>query len=411
MNKEEFADKAAELAASAWEYGFAKGVNDTVETYSKKLAEKQKAVDAAYEEGYKDGHSAALASINLSQPSEDEIEPTPEVVPEVVPEYTLENTGVEGFMNDQTYYTPGFATGTGLTVVDEYYKGAKEGSKQSWTEKPAKIPVEFDSIDGVEPVNGIYNFVPGREYTYFKTEGGNVVRGKFKTKPNTVKMIEMADECPVVNIRDLGGYPCEGGHVGYNRVIRSATLKELKAGCANAKILQQIGVTDEITFSSSNPARTDLGLWKGVYYGIDAYTTVLTKSTQWSKIKSIFARILNDVKDGGCALIHCYAGTDRSGTVAALLLGVLGVCEGDVIKDWEMTSFSCWFNRVRISDWETRDVVKQECPEGQLRQFFQKMKSLYGKNGESYQKQCEAFLKKCGITAAQIADLKKYMIV
>ena len=421
MGKEELKTNAADIVDSAWEFGFANGVNVTAETYKKKLDEKQKAVDdaqaaleeaqkaaaEAYDNGFRDGHKAALENAGLTNPTEDEVEP----MPEIVPEYTLENSGVEGFMKDQTYYAPGFATGTGLTVVNEYYKGAKEGTKQSWTEKPAKIPVEFDSIEGATPVNGIYNLIPGREYTYFKNEGGNVIRGKFKTKPNTVRMIEMADECPVVNIRDLGGYKCEGGHVGYNRVLRSATLKQLTKDCDNAKILKQIGVTDEITFSSSNPARTDLGLWKGAYYAIDAYTTVLTKSTQWPKIKSIFTRILSDVKEDGCALIHCFAGTDRSGTVSALLLGVLGVSEGDIIKDWEMTSMCCWFNRVRISDWETREVVRQECPEGQLRQTFQKMKSLYGKNGETFQQQCEAFLMKCGITATQIADLKKYMIV
>lgn len=407
MTKEELKTQVSALVDAAWEYGHAEGANEAAEAHAKELAEMKKEVQDAYDTGYKDGHKAALDNAGLTQPTEDEVEPQLEVVPE----YSLENSAVEGFMLDQTYYAPGFAIGTGLTVVNEYYKGAKEGTKQSWTEKPAKIPVEFDSIEGATPVNGIYNLIPGREYTYFKNEGGDVIRGKFKTKPNTVRMIEMADECPVVNIRDLGGYKCEGGHVAYNKVIRSATLKQLTKDCANTKILAALGVTDEITFSSSNPARTEFGLWTGVHIGIDAYTTVLTKSTQWPKIKSVFTRILKDVKEGGCALIHCFAGTDRSGTIAALLLGVLGVCEGDIIKDWEMTSMCCWFNRVRISDWETREVVRQECPEGQLRQTFQKMKATYGKNGETFQKQCESYLKKCGITAAQIAELKMYMIV
>jgi len=413
MTKDEFVEKAADLAGQAWEYGFAQGVNETMATYTKKLDEAKKALDAAeteaanaYDKGYKDGHKAALDNAGPSQPTEDEVEP----MPGIVPEYTIENSAMEGFMADQTYYQPGFATGNGLTVVNEYYKGAKEGSKQSWTEQQAKVPVEFDTIEGAPIVDGICNLIPGREYTYYKHEGGDVVRGKFKTKPHTVRMITMANEDPVVNIRDLGGYKCEGGYVAYNKVIRSATLRSLNKESTNTKILAALGVTDEITFSSSNPARTEFGLWTGVHIGIDAYTSVITKSTQWPKVKSIFNRILKDVKNGGCVLIHCFAGTDRSGTVSALLLGLLGVCEGDIIKDWEATSMCCWFNRVRISDWETREVVRQECPEGQLRQTFQKMKALFGKNGETFQQQCEAFIKKCGVTSAQIAELKAAMI-
>lgn len=329
-----------------------------------------------------------------------------------VTEFSLENRAVAAYMADPAYDAPGFATGTGLSVIDNYIKEAEEGTHQSWTEKPAKIPIEFDSIVGLEPVNGIYNFVPGCEYTYHKNEGGKVITGKFRTKPNTVRMIEMDYDCPVVNIRDLGGYKCEGGHVAYNKVIRSATLNQLTKDCANTKILAALGVTDEITFSSSNPARTEFGLWTGVYIGIDAYTTILTKSTQWPKIKSIFTRILNDVKNGGCVLMHCFAGTDRSGSVSALLLGVLGVSEADIIRDYESTCFCCWFNRVRISDWETREVVRKECPEGQLRQFFQKMKATYGKNGETYQQQCEAYLtKKVGFTKDNINLLKKHLII
>ena len=407
MTKEELKTQVSALVDAAWKYGHAEGANEAAEAHAKELAEMKKEVQDAYDTGYKDGHKAALDNAGLTQPTEDEVEPQPEVVPE----YSLENSAVEGFMLDQTYYAPGFAIGTGLTVVNEYYKGAVEGSKQSWTEQPALVPEECSAIAGEPIFEGIYNLVPGKEYSYLKQEDGDVVVGKFRTKANTVRMIRMADADPVVNIRDLGGYKCEGGHVAYNKVIRSATLARLTKDSTNTKILAALGITDEITFSSSNPARTDLGLWKGAYYGIDAYTSVLTKTTQWSKIKSVFVRILNDVKSGGCALMHCFAGTDRSGTIAALLLGVLGVCEGDIIKDWEMTSMCCWFNRVRISDWETREVVRQECPEGQLRQFFQKMKATYGKNGETFQKQCEAYLKKCGFTAAQIAELKMYMIV
>ena len=376
-------------------------------------------IDEAYENGL--AVKAAECEQLLEQKSEEYEAKIAELQHQIdnyqpIHEFSLENRAVAAYMANHTYDAPGFATGTGLSVIDDYIQEAEEGSHQSWTEKPAEIPIKFDSIDGLEPVNGIYNFVPGCEYTYHRNEGGKVITGKFRTKPNTVRMIEMAYDCPVVNIRDLGGYKCEGGHVAYCKVLRSATLARLTKDCDNTKILVALGVTDEITFSSSNPARTEFGLWTGVHYAIDAYASIITKSTQRPKIKSVFTRILNDIKNGGCALMHCYAGTDRSGSVSALLLGLLGVSEADVIRDWESTCFCCWFNRVRISDWEKRADVKKDCPEGQLRQMFQKMKSLYGKddngNIRTFQQQCEYFLiNKVKLTAKQISSFKELMIV
>jgi protein-tyrosine phosphatase len=37
-------------------------------------------------------------------------------------------------------------------------------------------------------------------------------------------------------------------------------------------------------------------------------------------------------------LFHCAAGKDRTGIVAAVLLGLLGVADDDILDDYEMTS-------------------------------------------------------------------------
>lgn len=436
MRKEELKTQAVELVDTAWRDGHAEGANEAAEVHAKEMAEKQEelkkaqqdvealrkelneakaATVAAYNDGYMDGHRDALNNAGLAQPTEDEVEPQPtpepQPEPERVPEYTLENSAVEGFMADKAYDAPGFATGTGLSVVDKYIEDAEEGMTQSWTERPAEIPLQMISIEGVEAVDGIYNLVPGREYTYFKNDGGNVVRGKFKTKPNTVRMIKTADADPVVNIRDIGGYKCEGGHVAYEKVLRSATLNFLKEDSVNVRILQALGVKDVITFSSSNPARTDLGKWDGTFLTMDAYVNVLTNTSKYDEIKATVERIIKDAKEGKGVLLHCFAGTDRTGTMVSLILGALGVSEADIIKEWELTCFFCWFVRVRISDWEHRAEIKKECPKGQLRQYFQKLKATYGKNGETHQQQCVAFLKKCGVSAAKIAELKECLVV
>ena len=366
------------------------------------------AVKKAADRAYLLGGAAVLRELASCLSPEPEPEPQPEPKPE--PMFSLENDAVAAFMTDPTYYAPGFAIGSGLSVVDKYIVDAVEGSRQCWTEQPKPIPIDFTQIfdeDGNEVpiIGGIYNLIPGRRYTYTSPEGD----GAFRTEPNTVRMIRMADSDPVVNIRDIGGYPCQsGGHVAYGKVIRSSTLNKLTRASLNARILQAIGVTDVITSSSSNPARTDLGLWDGEYIAVDAYKTVIKKR---NGILATFNRIFSDVESGGCVLLHCYSGTDRTGTLVSLILGLLGVSEGDIIKEWELTCFFCWFVRVRISDWEKRAAVRKECPEGQLRQFFKEMKRTYGQNGENFQQQCQTFLvKTVGLDADKVEAFKQRMI-
>ena len=54
----------------------------------------------------------------------------------------------------------------------------------------------------------------------------------------------------------------------------------------------------------------------------------------------IFGRILSSLAAEARlpAVFHCAAGKDRTGMVAALLLSVLGVSEGDILDDYELTS-------------------------------------------------------------------------
>lgn len=437
MTKEELKTQVSELVDAAWDYGHAEGANEAAEAHAKELAELQEglkkaqqdvealrkelneakeATETAYINGYTDGHRDALNNAGLTNPTEDDVEPQP--TPEPVEEICIEHKDVTGFMADQTYYEEGFGTSTGKSVVDTYIKNAKEGSKPSPTEQPAPILVQpgtkLYEEDGTEASyvhvtedGQAVNFIPGKVYRAVAPTGEE---RKFKTT-GTVRMIWTAPVKPyVVNLRDVGGYKCEGGHIAYGKLIRSAFLpKEMTVDSENAKILTKLGVTQEISVASEYPARNYLGWPKAyTYSGVSCYTYLFTRTTN---IKAVINRIVSEAKTG-MTLLHCHAGADRTGSIVALILGVCGVSEGDIIKDWEFTSFSCWFNRKRISDWDVRPELQKESPEGELRQLLKKLKSTYGTKGQTLQQQCESYLtKKLAMTAEQIDNIKKAFIV
>ena len=59
-----------------------------------------------------------------------------------------------------------------------------------------------------------------------------------------------------------------------------------------------------------------------------------------AKTKECFEFVLNSVKAGKGVYFHCSLGRDRTGTMQILLMGILGVREGDISKEYELTYFA-----------------------------------------------------------------------
>ena len=58
------------------------------------------------------------------------------------------------------------------------------------------------------------------------------------------------------------------------------------------------------------------------------------------KVKELFTFVLNNVKNNKPVHFHCSLGRDRTGTLSILLMGLLGVREGDIAKEYELTYFA-----------------------------------------------------------------------
>ena len=56
--------------------------------------------------------------------------------------------------------------------------------------------------------------------------------------------------------------------------------------------------------------------------------------------KQCFEFVVNSLRENKGVYFHCSLGRDRTGTLGCLLLGLLGVREGDISKEYEVTYFA-----------------------------------------------------------------------
>jgi protein-tyrosine phosphatase len=162
-----------------------------------------------------------------------------------------------------------------------------------------------------------------------------------------------------INFRDLGGYlGARGARTRWGRVFRSDALAledqdlDLFAGLGIRAVYDLRGDSERETSPSrlpagahaiesvalisegSPPPAVDALLADGESFLAGIYLHMLETSALG------FGQILTGLADGSRlpAVFHCHAGKDRTGTVAALLLSVLGVAESDILDDYELTS-------------------------------------------------------------------------
>lgn len=95
---------------------------------------------------------------------------------------------------------------------------------------------------------------------------------------------------------------------------------------------------------------------------------------------------------------HCIGGKDRTGTLAYVLNGVLGVDRHELETDWESTMFSA-----KLAP-EIKTFMAER--ERHLDDGF----AEYGVDGDSLSRRIELYLQDCGVTAAEIAAFRAIML-
>lgn len=143
------------------------------------------------------------------------------------------------------------------------------------------------------------------------------------------------------NVRDLGGWACDGGTVKYGLLIRGGKL----AAADRAVLVDELGIQHDLDLrgregggSDDEPDMTGSPLGSDVWYTrTQQYAWyALTPVATW---QAYLRCVIDAVTHREPVYFHCTAGADRTGTLACVLEGLLGMSQSDIDKDYELTTF------------------------------------------------------------------------
>lgn len=298
-------------------------------------------------------------------------------------EVNVENAAVQAYMSYGRYDS--FGTGS------SYLNNPDVRSLRSTLEPNAHLPAGFTvtweseasasitvtengktwyTEDGI--TGGTYtitNMTPGCTYTYSVNENGSLVaEGELKAV-GQVRMVSITDAW---NCRDLGGWTgLNGATVKYGKLFRTASLNGQFMGTSSTSDadyadpnmyvfraqaeIDRLGILAELDLRG-DPYSGIVGEWgsEGTDHSASLLETRLEGAdfmrimtdfgliypTQRSSLVQDVAWIIKELRLGKPVAFHCRIGADRTGALAYVIEALLGVHEGDVARDYELTSFA-----------------------------------------------------------------------
>jgi protein-tyrosine phosphatase len=260
------------------------------------------------------------------------------------------------------------------------------------------------SIDAGEYYLNITNLLPNTEYTYsVKSSSGKVMtEGKFKT---TGHVHQLFFRSRVRNCRDLGGWKTKDGKtVKYRMVYRGGRLEPGTTTKAGLKDVLAEGIKAQLDLRGKSDVLKECTLGSGYDFCapvIEEGYTQLLKDDQ-EKCRQCIDFIFKCVRENKPVYYHCSLGRDRTGTISLLLLGILGVPEGDISQEYELTQFA-------PHGWATSEGEKTKM----TRRVDYKSAATYiwGKaNGGSFADGVENYLIEIGISKEDIETFRSNML-
>lgn len=233
-------------------------------------------------------------------------------------------------------------------------------------------PVTYaEASDGV-----LRNLIPGTTYKWIK-DGDSTVYGYVEVTSNgSATGTRWVDTGVIRNTRDLGGLPVtytDGnnqtvtGTLAYGRLFRGERLWENTPTTE----LTKLGINKE--YDLGNPSEysgngdTTLSSYQNdqvIHYDFDYHTgdeDTTNGLTNYMRAWLAVTHIMTDIVDTNNPkniYFHCRVGADRTGTVAYLLEGLLGVPDEARYEEYELTHLSGLYDRTRYYKQKNSNTTK-----------------------------------------------------
>lgn len=203
------------------------------------------------------------------------------------------------------------------------------------------------------------------------------------------------------NVRDLGGWACDGGTVKYGLLIRGGRIT---AEDRNV-LVGELGVQHEIDLRGKegrDPSDGDVATESPL--GVDVWFTIADKAASYALVPvatwQLYLRcVIDAVTHREPVYFHCTAGADRTGTLACVLEGLLGMSQSDIDKDYELTTFYSGSGT---------DALARRRNETDWTKLINAINAV---SGDSFRDKCARFaVGTCGMTMADINAYRAAMI-
>lgn len=210
----------------------------------------------------------------------------------------------------------------------------------------------------------ISNLVPNTNYTYkvvFDNSGEIAAEGSFSTTGH-LHQVFFRSACR--NGRDLGGWrTLDGKTVKYHKIYRGGRMQSETVNKNGASEILAEGIGAQLDLRGASDV-----LNKPAVEGLDFCAPVIEQGgvamlndvngEGVNKTKQCFDFVLKGIREGKGVYYHCSLGRDRTGTLTVLLLGLLGVPEHDISKEYEVTYFAPLGYSVSSSETSSYDKDK-----------------------------------------------------
>ena len=237
----------------------------------------------------------------------------------------------------------------------------------------------------------VYNLLSGVQYPYdviiTLSDGTELMLSGSITTAAAPRLMNIGG---LVNVRDLGGWvTTDGKTVKQGLLYRGCELdgvfeEKFKLTDEGLEQMKALGIKTDFDLRHEG---TDVLEGEHFYYNAIQYEGAFSEKGR-EAVRKLFADLAEPANYP--AYLHCTYGADRTGTMCYLLLGLLGVEDADLRRDYELTAMYYGY------------VSPEE-----MAGFIQKINQLPGENTRA---KVEYFLNSAGVTQEQMQRIRQIFL-